>query len=107
MPNFSNRWEESGNFKMFGTSPKKASPKKHNVSAKNEISVLKSDLKSKTKKELQKYYESIGGDEDLISLTKEEMVKEIIEFTKSALGLEGGKRKHKSRRHHTRKAKRS
>ena len=104
MPNWLNRWEESGNFKMFGTSPKKSSPKKS--SPKNEISTLKSELRSKTKKDIQKYYESIGGDENLSELTKDDMIDEVIEFTKSALGLEGGKRRrrHKSR---TRKVRRS
>jgi hypothetical protein len=94
MPNWSNRWEESGNFKMFGTSPKKASPK-------NALSLIKSELESKTKKEIQDYYEGIGGDEDLTHLTKDKMIKNVIVFSKEALGMDGGKRK--ARRCYTRK----
>uniref|UniRef100_A0A6C0D6Z1 Uncharacterized protein n=1 Tax=viral metagenome TaxID=1070528 RepID=A0A6C0D6Z1_9ZZZZ len=85
MPNWNNRWEESGNFRMFDTSPKKASPK-------NALSVIKSELESKTKKEIQEYYEGIGGDENLIHFTKEKMIKEVVNFSKEILGMEGGKR---------------
>jgi hypothetical protein len=97
MPNWSNRWEESGDFRMFGTSPKsspKTSPKK------NDIANIKSELQSKSKKEIQDYYENIGGEDNLMNLSKDKMIKEVIKFSKEALGMEGGR---KTRRRHTRK----
>jgi hypothetical protein len=93
MPDWSNRWEESGDFRMFGTSPK-TSPKK------NDIANIKSELQSKSKKEIQDYYENIGGEDNLMNLSKDKMIKEVIKFSKEALGMEGGR---KTRRRHTRK----
>jgi hypothetical protein len=98
MPNWSNRWEESGDFRMFGTSPK-SSPKKTSPK-KNDIANIKAELQSKSKKEIQDYYENIGGEDNLMNLSKDKMIREVIKFSKEALGMEGGR---KTRRRHTRK----
>ena len=78
-----------------------------NSSIEDEYARLKTELESKTIKELREYFESIGGESDEIkNKTKVKTIKYIIKFVKTAAGnnndnseSEGGaKTKQKTRR---------